>query len=108
VRLAVKINFSTPALLTVEEPTNQSDNESVNVTLAEALKRPVFKVAFIVAGLLVAVGATWVILSRKEEPSGLVRPRKKGLANTRRKKQQWPPQQRKKRVLISYVCFIGT
>ena len=92
------INFSIPALPTVEEPANQSDNESVNVTLAEALKRPVFKVAFIVAGLLVAGGAAWVILSRKEEPSGLARPRRGGLASTKRKKPQWPPQQRKKRL----------
>lgn len=92
------INFSTPALPTVEEPTNQSYNESVNVTLAEALKRPVFKVAFIVAGLLVAVVTAWVILCRKEEPSGLARSRRGGLASTKRKKQQWPPQQRKKRL----------
>ncbi|MFV9677666.1 MAG: hypothetical protein ACNYVW_08460 [Methanosarcinales archaeon] len=92
------INFSTPALPTVEEPANQSDNESVNVTLAEALKRPVFKVAFIVAGLLVVGGAAWVILSRKEEPSGLARPRRGGLASAKRKKPQWPPQKRKKRL----------
>jgi hypothetical protein len=90
------IDFSTPALPTVEEPANQSVNESVNVTLAETRKLPVFKVAFIVAGLIVAVVAAWVIFNRKEKPSGLARLHNKGLANTRRKKPHWPPQQHKK------------
>lgn len=92
------INFSLPIEPAVE-PANQSDNESANVTLlAEALKKPVFKVTFTALGLLLTLVVTWFVVSTRKKPTGLPRSRnKRTVSPNKRKKLQSLPRPGKRR-----------